>query len=308
MNGYSTSPLYLFEVPQRLRFLLKLAGRKAVVTGASAGLGYAIAQAFVGDGASVVICGRTAAGLQQAHTSLSALALPGQQVRMHACDVSSEAQINELIGYAIEQLGSVQILVNNAGVQGPIGPTEDVSLEDWRRTFEINLYGPLFACRALMPHLRSQGYGKILNLSGGGAASPRPFFSAYAASKAAVVRLTENLAEELRGAHIDVNAIAPGALNTQMLEQTLAAGRERIGEGQFVQALKQKEGGGSSIERAAALCVYLASAASDGITGRLISAPWDPWPTLHEHAAELASSDIYTLRRIVPADRSKHWN
>ena len=288
--------------------MLKLADRGAIVTGASAGLGYAIARAFVTEGANVVICGRSPGSLQEAYTSLSALALPGRQVRMHGCDVASEAQVNHLIGFAVEQLGEVQILVNNAGVQGPIGNTEDVSLEAWRHTFEINLYGTLFACRALIPHLRSQGYGKILNLSGGGAASPRPFFSAYAASKAAVVRLTENLAEELRVAHIDVNAVAPGALNTQMLEQTLAAGPGLIGEGQFMQAAKQKECGGSSLERAAALCVFLASPASDGITGRLISAPWDPWPGLHEHAEELSSSDIYTLRRIVPADRSKQWN
>jgi NAD(P)-dependent dehydrogenase (short-subunit alcohol dehydrogenase family) len=287
---------------------VKLAGRTAIVTGASAGLGYAIARAFITDGANVVICGRNAGSLHPAHASLSALALPSQQVRMQECDVASEPQVNQLIQTTIEQLGSVQILVNNAGVQGPMGPTEDLPLEEWRQTFEINLYGVLFTCRALIPHFRSQGYGKILNLSGGGAASPRPFFSAYAASKAAVVRLTENMAEELRRAGIDVNAIAPGALNTQMLEQTLAAGPNLIGEGQFVQALKQKESGGSSMERAAALCVYLASPASDGITGRLISAPWDPWPTLHEHTAELASSDIYTLRRIVPADRAKQWN
>ncbi|HTZ60828.1 MAG TPA: SDR family oxidoreductase [Acidobacteriaceae bacterium] len=287
---------------------MKLAGRKAIVTGASAGLGYAIAQAFVAEGASIVVCGRSAAALQQAFTSLSALARSEQQIRMHVCDVSSESQVYELVRYAVEQLGNIQILVNNAGVQGPIGRTEDLALEDWRRTFEVNFYGTLFACRALLPHLRTQGYGKILNLSGGGAASPRPFFSAYATSKAAVVRLTENLAEELRGTQVDVNAIAPGALNTQMLEQTLAAGREKIGEGQFARAVKQKEDGGSSMEKAAALCVYLASAASDGITGRLISAPWDPWPTLHEHGAELSSSDIYTLRRIVPSDRAKQWD
>jgi NAD(P)-dependent dehydrogenase (short-subunit alcohol dehydrogenase family) len=222
--------------------------------------------------------------------------------------VASEPQVNYLIQSTVEHFGSVQILVNNAGVQGPMGPTEDLDLEEWRQTFETNLYGVLFTCRALLPHFRTQGYGKILNLSGGGAASPRPFFSAYAASKAAVVRLTENMAEELRGKHIDVNAVAPGALNTQMLQQTLAGGPELIGQGQYAQALKQQEAGGSSIERAAALCVYLASAASDGITGRLISAPWDPWPTLHEHSADLASSDIYTLRRIVPADRAKQWN
>jgi NAD(P)-dependent dehydrogenase (short-subunit alcohol dehydrogenase family) len=287
---------------------VKLADRCAIVTGASVGLGYAIALAFVAEGANVVICGRNPASLQEAFTSLSGTALPGRLVRMHGCDVSSEAQVNDLIRFARKELGEIEILVNNAGVQGPIGPTEDVSLEEWRHTFETNLYGTLFACRALIPHMRRQGYGKILNLSGGGAASPRPFFGAYATSKAAVVRLTENLAEELRGTHIDVNAVAPGALNTQMLEQTLAAGPDLVGEGQFAQAEKQKAGGGSSLERAASLCVYLASAAADGITGRLISAPWDPWPTLHEHTAELTATDIYTLRRIVPADRSKLWN
>jgi NAD(P)-dependent dehydrogenase (short-subunit alcohol dehydrogenase family) len=287
---------------------LTLANRTAIVTGASAGLGHAIARAFLTNGANVVICGRNAASLEPARSSLSALATSGQQVRTVACDVASEQQVNLLIESTIEQFGSVQILVNNAGVQGPIGPTEELALEDWRHTFEINLYGTLFTCRALIPHMRSQKYGKILNLSGGGAASPRPFFSAYATSKAAVVRLTENMAEELRGSGIDVNAVAPGALNTQMLEQTLAAGPELVGTGQYAQALKQKENGGSSLDRAAALCVYLASSASDGITGRLISAPWDPWPTLHEHTAELAPSDIYTLRRIVPADRAKQWN
>jgi len=288
--------------------MAKLTGRSAIVTGASVGLGYEIARAFVAEGANVVICARSAESLQGAFSSLSALAAPGQLIRMHGCDVSSEAQVNALVAFAIEQLGSVQIVVNNAGVQGPIGPTEDIALDDWRHTFEINLYGVLFSCRALVPHFRSQGYGKIVNLSGGGAASPRPFFSAYATSKAAVVRLTENLAEELRGQHIDVNAVAPGALNTQMLEQTLAAGPELVGQGQFQQAEKQKVGGGSSLEKAAALCVYLASADSDGVSGRLISAPWDPWPTLHDHTAELSTSDIYTLRRIVPADRSKSWN
>jgi 3-oxoacyl-[acyl-carrier protein] reductase len=221
--------------------------------------------------------------------------------------VSSEEQVTDMVGQAIESLGGIHILVNNAGVQGPTGPTDEIATEEWRHTLDINLYGVLFACRALLPHLRSRRYGKIVNLSGGGAASPRPFFSAYAVSKAAVVRLTENLAVELQPEHIDVNAIAPGALNTRMLEETLAAGAHRIGDLQFKQAEKQKQDGGSSLEKAAALCVYLASAASDGITGRLISAPWDPWATLHEHTAELQASDIYTLRRIVPKDRSKEW-
>jgi NAD(P)-dependent dehydrogenase (short-subunit alcohol dehydrogenase family) len=155
--------------------------------------------------------------------------------------------------------------------------------------------------------MRRNGYGKIVNLSGGGATSARPFFTAYAASKAAVVRFTETIAVELRGTGIDVNAIAPGALNTRMLGQTVAAGPERVGKPEFAQVLKQKETGGSSPETAAELCVYLCSAAADGITGRLISAVWDAWPTLHERRDELNGTDIYTLRRIVPEDRDKSW-
>jgi len=288
--------------------LSNLSQRGAIVTGAGTGLGYVIAKAFLAEGAHLAICGRNASSLEQAHAELSALAAPGQQVRTFCCDVSSEQQVNDMVGQAIELLGGVHILVNNAGVQGPIGPTDEIPVDEFRRTLDINFYGVLFACRALLPHLRSRRYGKIVNLSGGGAASPRPFFSAYAVSKVAVVRFTENLAVELREDHIDVNAVAPGSLNTRMLEETLAAGQDRIGLVQFNQAQKQKQDGGSSLEKAAALCVYLASAASDGITGRLISAPWDPWATLSEHLAELQSSDIYTLRRIVPEDRSKVWS
>lgn len=288
--------------------MLTLAGRSAIVTGASAGLGYVIAQALITSGANVSICGRNAGELERAFASLSAMVADDQQVAMQVCDVSSEQQVNAMVDRTIKQFGNVQLLINNAGVQGPIGPAEDASIEQWRRTFDINFFGPLFTSRALIPGMRKQGYGKIVNVSGGGAASPRPFFSAYATSKAALVRLTENLAEELRGTAIDVNALAPGALNTQMLEETLAAGPDRVGGEQFAQATKQKQQGGSSLARAAALCVYLCTTEADGITGRLISAPWDPWPKLHERKSELRDSDIYTLRRVVPADRAKQWD
>jgi NAD(P)-dependent dehydrogenase (short-subunit alcohol dehydrogenase family) len=147
-----------------------------------------------------------------------------------------------------------------------------------------------------------------VNLSGGGATAPLPFISAYAASKAAVVRLTETLAGELREHHVDVNAMAPGALNTKMLDEVLAAGPALVGESNYKKALKQKQDGGASLELAAGLCLFLASGASDGITGRLISAPWDSWKDLPAHREVLEKSDIYTLRRIVPGDRGLTWS
>jgi len=151
-----------------------------------------------------------------------------------------------------------------------------------------------------------RGYGKIVQLSGGGATNPLPGLSAYAASKAAVVRFAETLAQELREHHVDVNSVAPGALNTRMLDEVLAAGPELVGQGFYERALEQQRTGGVPLERGAALAVWLASAASDGVTAKLLSAVWDPWSELPQHLDDLAS-DVYTLRRIVPGDRGLDW-
>jgi 3-oxoacyl-[acyl-carrier protein] reductase len=198
-------------------------------------------------------------------------------------------------------------LVNNAAVLGPTGLLEDTDWAAWRKTIETNLFGTALLCRAVLPIFRRNGKGKILNLSGGGAADPRPRFTAYAASKAAVVRLTETLAEETRGAGIDVNAIAPGALNTRLLDEVLAAGPERVGRDAYDRAVRQKQEGGAPLHRAAELCTFLLSDASDGITGKLISAVWDPWETFAEKIDRLNRTDVYTLRRIVPKDRGLDW-
>lgn len=287
---------------------MRLAGRNAVITGGSTGLGYAVARTFLAEGANVAICGRNEGQLAEACSRLSNGAPKGVRAVTVRCDVSREEDVRELISRAAAEFGSITILVNNAGVIGPIGKIDEIDFAEWRCAVETNLFGVVLACRTVLPLFRAGGYGKILNLSGGGATSPRPFFSSYAASKAAVVRFTENLAEELRGTGIDVNAIAPGALNTRMLAQVLEAGPQRLGDAQFNQAVRQKENGGGSLERAAELCVYLSSAASDGISGKLISAAWDPWPALDRHREELSATDIYTLRRIVPEDRAKNWS
>ena len=130
-------------------------------------------------------------------------------------------------------------------------------------------------------HIRSQrGYGKIVQLSGGGATGPLPGLSAYAASKAAVVRFAETLAEELREQRVDVNAIAPGPLNTRMLDEVLRAGPECVGEAFYEKALEQQRSGGIPLREGAKLAVFLGSLASDGITGKLLSAVWDPWSEL----------------------------
>lgn len=285
---------------------MKLKGINAIITGGSQGLGRVIAKHFIREGANVVLCARDEKVLQATVRELAGKA-PNAIVLPKACDVSDAAQVDALAAFALRELGSVHVLVLNAGVYGPMGPTEDVDINEWRRAMDINLFGVLLPCRALIPHFKEIGRGKIIVLSGGGATNPLPNISAYAASKAAVVRLMETLAEELRCHGIDVNAIAPGALKTRLVDEVLQAGPEKVGQVFYDKNKKWAEEGATPLELGADLCVYLASPQSDGITGKLISAQWDPWNQLHEHRAELKKSDIYCLRRIVPEDRGQKW-
>ncbi|HEV7493829.1 SDR family oxidoreductase [Baekduia sp.] len=280
-----------------------LAGRTALITGASQGLGLEIARSYLREGARIVICARSEETLRAAEDELAGLG----EVHGRPADVASPEEVEGLVAFAVERLGGLDVLVNNAGVYGPKGAIDDVDWAAWAKAIEINLMGSVLPARFALPHLRAAERGKVVQLSGGGATNPLPFLSAYAASKAAVVRFVETLAGEVADDGIDVNAIAPGALNTRMLDEVLEAGPEAVGEAFYAKALQQRDSGGTSLERGAALSVYLGSRKSDGITGRLLSAVWDPWEDLERHTDELDGTDIYTLRRIIPAERGQEW-
>jgi 3-oxoacyl-[acyl-carrier protein] reductase len=284
---------------------MKLENINALITGGSQGLGKAIAEHFLREGANVCICARNEKELAATHAELKSGFLQ-RRVIAKPCDVSDEAQVNQLASFVLREFGSLQALVLNAGIYGPMGPTESVNLDEWRRAMDINLFGVLLPCRAWIPHFKKAGRGKIVVISGGGATNPLPNISSYAASKAAVVRLAETLAEELRPFHVDVNAIAPGALKTRFVQQVLDAGPEKVGAAFFAKNQKWSEEGAVPLDLGARLAVYLAGKDSDGITGKLISAQWDPWENLQEFKNDLAG-DIYTLRRIVPKERGKTW-
>jgi len=278
--------------------------KNAVITGASRGLGKAIAKKFISEGANVLICARDKRDLEAVKCELqSETERPDQCILICAADVSVPEQADRLLALAEAAFPSLDILVNNAAVQGPIGAMEQVDWQSWRETVEINLFGPAYLIYKTLPIMKRQRAGKIINLSGGGATGPRANYSAYAAAKTGLVRLTETIAQETAAYGIDINAIAPGAMNGRMLEETLAAGVAAVGETEYTKALKQKEIGGTSPETAAKLCVYLASEKSNGISGRLISAVWDDWEQLDTHWNEWGKSDVYTLRRITPQDR-----
>jgi NAD(P)-dependent dehydrogenase (short-subunit alcohol dehydrogenase family) len=284
-----------------------LTNRCALITGASEGFGAAVARAFVTQGAHVLLCARGRERLEQTRREIAAAAAAGSRIEAVQADVSSPADVERLVAAALEKLGGLDIVVANAGVYGPKGPVETLDWTAWCQAVAINLHGTVLTCRAALPYLKQHHSGKIIILSGGGATRPMPFLSAYAVSKAAVVRFAETLAGEVADFGIDVNSIAPGALNTRLLDEILEAGPEKVGPAFHAEALRQRATGGDSLERAAALCVFLASSSSDGITGKLLSARWDPWAELGCHREDLQRSDIYTLRRIVPGDRGKDW-
>lgn len=280
---------------------MKLQGRNTLITGATQGLGRAILESYLDEGADVTFCARQAGDVEQTVAELQPRLQPGQRLTGVCADVSSAADLDRLFAAA----GEVEVLVNNAGVYGPIGPIEEVDFDAWKRTFDINIFGIVQAVRRALPGMKKRGYGKLIQISGAGAA-PIPNCSAYTVTKMAVTRLTEALAEELRAFGIDSNAIAPGPLNTRLIRDVLEAGPERAGAAFYNKNLQWSEGGAVSPQLGADVAVYLASAASDGITGKLIAAQWDPWRDFAMHQAALAG-DIYTFRRIVPKDRGLGW-
>jgi len=286
---------------------MKLLGICAIISGASQGLGFEVARQFVKEGADVMLCARNSDLLYKAQQELLILANNRCKVLAKPTDVSKLAQVEALVAATLAEIGKVDVLVANAGIYGAKGPIEEIDWDEWSEAIDINLKGTVLQCRAVLSHFKQKHAGKIIIISGGGATKPMPYLSAYAASKAAIVRFAETLAEEVNAFNIAVNTIAPGALNTRLLEEVLLAGPDKVGKEFYGQSVKQQQKGGTPLEIGASLCAFLASAESEGITGKLISAVWDPWKKLPEYISELKSSDIYTLRRIMPKDRGKNW-
>ena len=277
---------------------------KIVITGTSGGIGRYLARHF---------------GL--AGHEIWGLALSPQKQFQQECEAKgisfrySQASIAEwpqISGFSREVAAAwsqLDVLICCAGMQGPLGPGMAADPLAWSNSVRTNLDGTYYTIRAFHELLLRHAIprAKVLCLSGGGSTSPRINFTPYAAAKTGLMRLVETLALEWSGGAIDINAVAPGAINTRMTEEVLDAGPSVVGEKEFAVATRQKREGGASLARVASLFEFLISAAGDNISGRLISTLWDPWETLSQHRQELAETDIFTLRRILPQDRGKNW-
>jgi len=267
-----------------------------VVTGSSTGIGRALVLRLLGEYHNVWGMARSdQTDLRSTETGT---------FNSSQCDVADWSQVERAFKAVSEKWKHVDGLVCCAGSHGEVGPAVRADPARWSATVRANLDGTFNAIRACHGLLvGAPRRAKIVCFAGGGATKARANFSGYGVAKTGIVRLVETIAAEEIQAPIDINAVAPGAIATRLTDEIIALGPDIAGQAEFDSALKQKAGGGASIEHALDMVEWLLSAKSDGITGKLLSAPCDPWHGLAEHTDSLIRSDVYTLRRILPEDR-----
>lgn len=270
--------------------LRNFTGKVVLITGAGRGIGKRLALGFGAAGARVALLARSKAELDLVNLEIEHAA--GASLRLRA-DVRDYEQLAAAIDRLKSHFGRLDVLVCSAAMQGPIGPFLETPPQAWIDTINTNLIGAANAARAALPLLLARRSGKILFLGGRGAADPRPNFSAYAASKAGLVRLAETLAEELRDDNVQVNVMSPGGSYTHMIDEILGAG-EKAGQKEQEKAYQIRLSGGVAAEKQIALALFLASEDSNHISGKLIHVN-DDWKRL-EHAS--VSPDSWTVRRI----------
>ncbi|PIU52695.1 MAG: hypothetical protein COS90_10110 [Deltaproteobacteria bacterium CG07_land_8_20_14_0_80_60_11] len=274
---------------------LQLVNSTVLITGASRGIGAAVAETLSMAGARVVLLARDGSKLEEVAAHINSRG--GWSLPLEV-DVADPETLEAAFKENRQVLKSVDVLVNAAGIQSPIGPFYENCLAAWEKTIQVNLMGAVRVIHAVLPGMMARREGRIINFAGGGATAPRPYFSAYATSKAALVRLTETLAVELKPYNIQVNAVAPGAVNTTMLDEIIAAG-EKAGP-EYQQCLERRQSGGTPVGLICALVLFLASQDSGALTGKLISAPHDPWREWIGKAEALNASPMFTIRRLDP--------
>lgn len=262
-----------------------------LITGGSRGIGKRLALGFAAAGARVGILARSKAELDLAKLEIEHAG--GTALRFRA-DVRDFEQVCAAVDRMRVEYGSVDILIAAAASQGPIGPLVDAKPKLWADTVEINLMGVVNACQAVLPRMIERRSGKIIVLSGDGAVDARPNFSAYAASKAAVVRLVETLAEEVRDKNIQVNCLTPGGTYTSMTDEIIHAGA-KAGLKEIEEAENVRITGGVAPSKQVELAMFLASDRSNHISGKLIHVS-DDWKKLQDSNMH---PEAYTLRRVL---------
>jgi NAD(P)-dependent dehydrogenase (short-subunit alcohol dehydrogenase family) len=275
---------------------MNLAGRHVLITGGGRGIGLELALAAKRAGGKVTVLARSAADIADAESKLKEIGSTGGVCALRA-DVSDADALKRVLDEAVRAQGPIYGLVCAAGVYGALGAFSTLKFEDWAKTIDINLIGTARTIHAALPFMTLPEGARVVLFSGGGQ-GPMPNFSDYVTSKGAIWRLTETLGAELAAKRIFVNAIAPGAINTKLLDELLQAGPDRVGKDAYEKSLKQRDSGGQSPEKACELFLYLLSEKSTGLYGKTLSAIWDPYQQI-ENPEKLSQTDIYCYRRVV---------
>jgi NAD(P)-dependent dehydrogenase (short-subunit alcohol dehydrogenase family) len=266
-------------------------GKGVLITGAGRGIGKRLAMGFAEAGAKVGLLARSQGELDLAVLEIAQAG--GAAIGLRA-DVRHLDRLADALAQFREVFQGPDILIAAAGMQGPIGRflASDPTL--WNQTVETNLIGAVNACRLVLPRMIERRSGKIILIAGGGSAYSRPYFTAYAGSKAAVVRFAECLAEEVRDDNVQVNTIAPGGSYTTMTDEILLAGEERAGRKEIEDAEKVRHTGGVAPEKQTQLAMFLASEKSNHISGKLIHVN-DDWKRFEQDSMK---PELFTLRRV----------
>jgi NAD(P)-dependent dehydrogenase (short-subunit alcohol dehydrogenase family) len=250
-----------------------LKGQTAIITGAGRGIGRAIAWKFVGEGASVLMTARTE---KEASAVAADIRKAGGRAIAITADVSKEADCEKTLRAAHDSFGGVHILVNNAGILGPVQPIEKIKPAEWDEVIAINLRGPFLLSRLVLPEMYERGSGAILNMASVAAKTPFQFNGPYAASKAGLIGLTHTLAAESARKGVRVNAISPGPVQeTKMLEElgTHLADRLEVAHDELFSGLLQGilQGRPQTVDEIANAALFLVSDRSSAITGQTLN-------------------------------------
>lgn len=277
--------------------------RLVVITGATRGLGKLIAQRFLNTGADLILISRNIQDLKKTEEEFFSQLTTNQKIFSFPFNLKNIHKIPELIQQVKDTAGNPDILVNNAAIQGPIGPVYQNEWDEWLSCVEVCLFAPVQLTRGFLPGMIKKGYGRIINVSGGGATSPRPNFSSYATAKSGLVRFSETIAHEVASMGITVNCVSPGIMSSNITQEIIHAGKECAGNNEYETAIHLLENNSHNEDLAADLVYFLTTQACDKINGKLISAVWDIWKKIPDHSDHISKTDLFTLRRIIPEDR-----
>ena len=271
-----------------------LTGKVGLVTGASRGLGQAFAVGLARAGMSVALTARTAADLERTLELVQAEGVRGIAI---TADVADGRAVRAMVESAEQELGPIDMLVNNAGVSEPFGPTWETDPDEWWRCQEINVRGTFLCCHEVLRRMVPRRRGRMINVSSGVGTRPVAFLSAYGTSKASVIRLSEILAVETQPFGISVFSISPGAVRTAMAEKILG----NPDAGKWFGWLEDlyKNGQNVTPEPATRLVLYLASGAADHLSGRYFTVAEDPADVVRR-SEQVLREDLYSLRMRLP--------